>query len=94
MTRITPDCDCCDWTDIPFAPDLGVLASRDPVAIDQAAAQLINQAPWLSKDQFRLKKPDDPDKFIAMHAVDWRPHVAAAEILGCGTRQFSLIPVN
>jgi hypothetical protein len=45
LLQITPDCDCADWTEPPFVPDLGVLASRDIVAIDQSAIDLIRQAP-------------------------------------------------
>jgi len=45
LLRITPDCDCADWTEPPFVPDLGVLASRDIVAVDQASIDLIRKAP-------------------------------------------------
>jgi len=76
-SNITPDCDCLDWTDAPFATDVGILASRDPVAVDQASAELINQAPW-TPYAHKLKKPDAADKFMALHDVDWQPHVAAA----------------
>lgn len=45
LVGITPDCDCCDWTDIPIVPDIGVLASSDVVAVDQATVDLIAKAP-------------------------------------------------
>jgi len=45
LLQITPDCDCADWTEPAFVPDLGVLASRDIVAVDQAAIDLIRKAP-------------------------------------------------
>lgn len=47
LVQITPDCDCADWTEPPFVPDLGVLASRDIVAVDQAAIDLIRKSPVL-----------------------------------------------
>jgi uncharacterized Fe-S center protein len=92
-TNITPDCDCVDWTDAPFVADAGVLASRDPVAVDQASADLINQSPWTPYPH-KLKTPDAADKFVALHNVDWQPHVAAAEAMGCGSRRYNLVKIR
>ncbi|MDP8214796.1 MAG: DUF362 domain-containing protein [Candidatus Euphemobacter frigidus] len=47
LIDITPDCDCCDWSDPPFVPDRGILASRDVVAIDQASVDLVRKAPLI-----------------------------------------------
>jgi len=47
LIDIVPDCDCCDWTEPPFVPDLGILASRDILAVDQASVDLIQKAPLL-----------------------------------------------
>jgi uncharacterized Fe-S center protein len=44
LTNITPHCDCTPWNDIPIVPDIGILASRDPVALDKACYDLINNA--------------------------------------------------
>lgn len=41
---ITYQCDCCGGTDIPFVPDIGILASLDPVAVDQATIDLIHKS--------------------------------------------------
>ena len=43
LLNITPDCDCVPWSDAPIVPDIGILASRDPVAIDQASYDLVNR---------------------------------------------------
>ena len=42
LIRITPDCDCFPFSDTPIVPDIGILASRDPVAIDAASFDLVN----------------------------------------------------
>lgn len=47
LIDITPDCDCCDWSDPVFIPDQGILASRDIVAVDQASVDLIGKAPLI-----------------------------------------------
>jgi uncharacterized protein len=44
---ITPCCDCYGWTDTPFVNGIGVLASLDPVAVDKACIDLMNEAPGL-----------------------------------------------
>jgi len=42
---VTPICDCISSSDHAIIPDIGILASRDPVAIDKASLDLIEQAP-------------------------------------------------
>lgn len=42
---ITPECDCFDKTDLPVVPDLGIFASFDPVACDQAAFDAVIDSP-------------------------------------------------
>ncbi len=56
LLSITPDCDCADWTEPPFVPDLGLLASRDIVAVDQAAIDLIRSAPIIPGSTAVAKK--------------------------------------
>ncbi len=41
---ITYQCDCTGGSDIPFVPDIGVLASLDPVALDQATIDLVHKS--------------------------------------------------
>jgi uncharacterized Fe-S center protein len=42
--QFTPECDCFDLLQKPVCPDIGILASYDPVAIDKATIDLLNQA--------------------------------------------------
>jgi uncharacterized protein len=44
---ITPCCDCYGWTDTPVVNNLGILAAADPVAVDKACIDLMNEAPGL-----------------------------------------------
>lgn len=44
LTNITPHCDCTPWNDIPIVPVIGILASRDPVALDKACYDLVTEA--------------------------------------------------
>lgn len=90
---ISPQCDCYGFNDIPLVPDIGMLASLDPVAIDQACIDLVNQAPALKSSVVEHKKAGD-DKFKEVHpGVDWEPQLLHAERLGLGTRKYRLIEV-
>ena len=92
VMNVTPDCDCAGWSDLPMVPDLGILASTDPVALDQACFDLVNQAPWINgADKGKGVDLSKPDKFTAR----W-PHtrgevqLAHAEWLGMGSRKYEL----
>ncbi len=56
LTSISPDCDCCPGNDAPVVPDIGYLASTDPVAIDAASYELVQQA--AGNDPFKKAHPD------------------------------------
>ena len=45
LLQISPLCDCYPFADTPLVPDVGILASTDPVAIDQASVDLVNAQP-------------------------------------------------
>ncbi len=73
-------------------PDLGILASRDPVAIDQASLDLINKAPGLISEKsqgYRLLATDSP-KFNEIHGVDAAYPLKYAEEYGLGLRTYHL----
>jgi len=47
MMDISPECDCWAFNDVPIAPNVGMAASTDPVALDQACADIIIGTPHL-----------------------------------------------
>ena len=92
LTNISPDCDCLPWSDTPIVGDIGVLSSRDPVALDQATVDLINSSPGNATS--RIKKsslPENTDKFRAIWKdIDYTIQFKYAEELGLGTRNYEL----
>ncbi|MBI4795021.1 MAG: DUF362 domain-containing protein, partial [Deltaproteobacteria bacterium] len=93
ITQVSPACDCYGHNDAPIVGDLGILASRDPVAIDQAAADLVNQARGLPGSALK-KKSAGTDKFKDIYPqVDWPIQLAYAEELGLGSREYELIKI-
>ena len=85
MKNLSVDCDCCAVAEDPCMQDIGILASLDPVAIDQACIDLVYAA------------TDDPSQKHFLERVESRHGIhtieAAADI-GCGKREYELICID
>lgn len=84
MKNMSVDCDCCAKAEDPCMQDIGILASTDPIAIDQACLDLVYQS-------------DDPGKEHLIERIESRNGVhtiEAAETLGYGSREYELIEVK
>lgn len=91
---ISPNCDCWNFNDVPIAPNIGILASTDPVAIDQASADLVNQAP-VYKGSVIENHSHVTDKFKAVFPnTNWRAGLEYAEKIGLGTRDYELVKIE
>ena len=87
LLRISPGCDCAPFNDTPFVGDVGVLASTDPVAVDQASVDLVNQQPGLAGSCLQRGMNPGEDKFAALFPhVDWTIQLDYAEQIGLGRR--------
>lgn len=83
---VTPLCDCATPAGVPLIPDVGVLASLDPVAVDAASLHLIDVAAERSWHEAR------PPNFLAkVTGVDPWAHVKLAERLGVGSTSYRLV---
>ena len=83
MKNLSVDCDCCAVAEDPCMKDIGVLASMDPVAIDQACIDLVVNS-------------DDPGKEHFMERVNSRNGIhtiEAAADLGIGSREYEWIEI-
>lgn len=84
MKNLSVDCDCCGATaKLPCMGDVGILASLDPVAIDQACVDLVYAS-------------DDPGKKDLIERMESRNGIhtlEVAESLGIGSRDYELIGV-
>lgn len=90
---VSPDCDCWSFSDAPVVPDIGVLASDDIVAIEQAAYDLVTEAVGLAGSLGEGMGAGD-DKFMVITGVDGTRAIAYAEEIGLGTRDYTLVPVE
>jgi len=94
LTRITPDCDCVPWSDASIVPDIGILASKDPVAIDAAGRDLVNQQPGFTESLLHRHYHEGEDKFSGVwDATDGSRQLRYAEKLGLGSQKYRLIAV-
>lgn len=96
---VSPDCDCWDLNDYPLVPDIGIAASFDPVALDQACADLVIAAPALPGSSIRESDNHedlrDKDKFKISHPdTFWQAGIKHAEKIGLGTIDYELIEVR
>ncbi len=84
MCNLSVDCDCCEVAEDPCMKDIGILASLDPVALDQACVDLI-------------EKSDDPGRDHLWERIESRHGVhtiEAAEKIGYGSREYELVNVE
>lgn len=81
MKNMSVDCDCCAVAEDPKIGDIGILASLDPVAIDQACLDLV----YASDDPGKSDLIERIESLNGIHTIE-----AAAEI-GVGSREYELI---
>jgi len=97
IVDVSPNCDCHSENDAPLIPNLGMLCSFDPLALDQACADLCNAATPLKNSQVgdNMAKPgyvDYKDLFKnSRPTVDWKSCLEHAEKIGLGTRDYELV---
>jgi len=94
LTQISPACDCYPFADAPIVGDIGIVASTDPLAIDQACVDLLNRQPYLDSSCLNGIEQPCPDKIRAVYPkIDWERQLEYACELGLGSREYDLIPV-
>ena len=89
LTNITPDCDCWSFSDAPIVPDIGILVSCDPVAIDQASVDLVEQALGAVGSRGEDLSHGE-EKFEAIHGVEPAMAMRYSEKLELGTQNYKL----
>ncbi len=100
ITDVSPNCDCHGENDAPILPNIGMLASFDPVALDQACVDLCQQAEPIRNSQLgdNLAKPEwhhHHDHFKDSNPnVSWRETLAHAEKIGIGSREYEMVTLK
>ena len=84
MCNMSVDCDCCAVAEDPGMKDIGILASTDPIAIDQACIDFVYNSDDPGKDHFI-------ERVESRHGIHT---IEAAEKLGFGSREYELIDLD
>lgn len=83
MCNMSVDCDCCAVAEDPCMKDIGILASLDPVAIDQACIDLVESSNDPGKEHFL-------ERVNSRHGIHT---IEAADDLNIGSRDYELIEI-
>ncbi|WP_455645399.1 DUF362 domain-containing protein [Methanosphaera sp.] len=94
LTNIAPDCDCNPFSDRPIVNDIGILASYDPVAIDQASYDLINNQIGIIDSALTKNHAPGEDKFKGVwRNIDGQQQIEYAQKINMGTKDYKLIKI-
>ena len=93
---ISPNCDCHGENDVPIAPNVGMFASFDPVALDKACADAVLAQPAMPNSVLFDKECacNEGDLFRRAHPdTAWETCLEHAEKIGLGTRAYELVKI-
>jgi uncharacterized protein len=92
LLQITPDCDCVPWSDAPIVPDVGILASTDPVAIDAASVDLVNGQRGIPGTRLAKNLERGEDKFEGVWSeTKGSIQIKYGEEIGLGKSSYELV---
>jgi uncharacterized Fe-S center protein len=97
IMNVSPLCDCWATNDAAIVPDIGIAASFDPVALDKACADMVNQSAanigtCLDVHEYGALRGDD--KFKLLHPkTNWRVGLEHGEKIGLGSMNYELVKV-
>ncbi|MDP4177632.1 MAG: DUF362 domain-containing protein [Bacillota bacterium] len=97
VVDVSPNCDCHSENDAPILPNLGMFASFDPLALDQACVDACMSAAPLPNSQLsdNMSKSgfeDHHDHFTnSTPESEWQTCLSHAEKIGIGSREYELI---
>ena len=90
LINITPDCDCLGWSDNALVNDIGLLASEDPLAIDKASLDLVNQQSGLPNSKAENKQGD----ILGKQDLDLEDMFDYCQKIGLGSKNYDLIDLG
>jgi uncharacterized protein len=92
LMSISPACDCYGHCDAPIVHDIGIAVSKDPVAIDQASADLVNGRMAAEGSCLKTCTASGEDKFRGLYPqIDWNVQLDHAVRIGLGMREYELV---
>jgi len=94
ITQVSPACDCYGHADAPIVNDIGICASIDPVALDQACADLVNSAAGNLNTALANGHAPGGDKFRGVYPdIGCEVQLEHAQKMGTGNREYELVRI-
>jgi len=94
LINITPDCDCFPFSDSAIVPDIGILASKDPVALDKASYDLVNKQTGFNNSKLSCNHESGCDKFKGMRDyTEGFIQIEYGEKIGLGSSEYNLVEI-
>jgi uncharacterized protein len=94
IADVSPYCDCYAVNDAPVIQDVGIFASFDAVALDQACADIVNKQPFLHGSIMDECKHTHNDWSMDVHpTTNWNAQLEQAKKAGMGTRKYELVKI-
>ncbi|MDR1389008.1 MAG: DUF362 domain-containing protein [Treponema sp.] len=101
VNQVSPYCDCHNESDAPIVPDIGIFASFDPVALDRACIDAVNQAPpilssILGERERNHKIEGGGEDHLAdiFPSTRWQDQIEHGEKIGLGSGTYELVAVT
>jgi uncharacterized Fe-S center protein len=95
LMNITPECDCLPYSDSPIVPDIGIMVSKDPVALDAACYDMVNDQCGLENSLLKHNHQHGEDKFRGLWKnVDGCRQLQYGEEIGLGSTKYDLIDIS
>lgn len=95
ITDVSPNCDCHSENDAPIVPNIGMLASFDPVALDLACAELVNQQKAFENSNLGEHIKENvkgEDNFHINHPeTNWKSCIEHGTKIGIGNDKYEII---
>lgn len=92
VVDVSPFCDCHAENDIPIIPNVGMFASFDPIALDQACAEAVNRQPVTQGSQLASRALLKHDHFTDLHpTTNWKSAIEHGVKMGLGQQEYDLI---
>lgn len=89
---VSPYCDCHGENDMPIVPDVGIMASYDLVALDQACVDKVNAQPPMPGSMLDEAEEKSWDHFHTISPnTDWEAALKRAEQMGLGSRSYEIV---
>jgi uncharacterized Fe-S center protein len=95
VNQVSPYCDCHQENDAAIVPDIGMFASFDPVAVDQASIDAVNNAKVLPGSIVDEREMRPGEHLGSIHPItDWRIQMSHAEKIGLGETDYELVTIS